>query len=221
MNEFICGAFSGLCQAFAGHPLNTLKVWKQNNVAIKNKLTISNLYRGISYPIQSSIILNSLTFSIYCKVNNYTCNSNYFCSGLLTGIAITPFQFGYDVATIKRQMNQKFKLNNIFNTKGFISAMVRQSLGLAIYFSSYHNLRDNNVDIIYAGGISGFTNWIITYPIDVVKTRQISNNINIKDALKMNNLYKGVSFCIFRAFIVNIIAFYVYENSLKLINKKK
>jgi solute carrier family 25 (mitochondrial carnitine/acylcarnitine transporter), member 20/29 len=219
MNEFLCGAFSGLCQSFIGHPLNTLKVWKQNNIIIKNRLNVTNLYRGISYPIQSSIVINSLTFSIYYKIN--TQYPSYFYSGLLTGLIITPIQFAYDVATIKRQMNYKFRLNDVFLTKGFFSSMSRQSLGLAIYFSSYHNLRNNNTNIIFAGGISGLTHWIITYPIDVVNTRQITNNISIKDALIKGNLYNGIEFCLLRAVIVNIVAFFVYENSLKLINKNK
>ena len=67
-----------------------------------------------------------------------------------------------------------------------------------------------------SGGIAGLLNWTFTYPIDVIRTRQMANNISIKKAINQGNLWKGYSACAMRAIIVNSASFYVYEKSKNL-----
>ena len=50
-----------------------------------------------------------------------------------------------------------------------------------------------------------------TYPIDTIRSRQISNNISIREAISMGNLWRGYSACLIRAFLVNSCSFYIYE----------
>ena len=62
MKDIIAGGISGMSQIAIGYPLDTLKVLSQNNLKINN-LNIKSLYSGVSYPLQSSIITNSIVFS--------------------------------------------------------------------------------------------------------------------------------------------------------------
>ena len=58
--------------------------------------------------------------------------------------------------------------------------------------------------------------WLITYPIDVIKTRIQSEKYNLKNALSKGKFNHGLSYCLLRSFIVNGFSFLVYENfSLK------
>ena len=62
-----------------------------------------------------------------------------------------------------------------------------------------------------AGACAGLINWTFTYPIDVIKNRQISQNCSIIVALKQKNLWKGYTFCAIRSIIVNAAVFTTYE----------
>ena len=69
----------------------------------------------------------------------------------------------------------------------------------------------NNYNPFISGGIAGLANWTVTYPIDTIKTRQTAHNINIYDALKMGNLWKGYLPCALREIIVNSYGFNIYQ----------
>ena len=63
--------------------------------------------------------------------------------------------------------------------------------------------------------------WLITYPIDTVKSRMQSNLCStIKESLQIGNLYHGLGYCLLRAFIVNGASFYTYEMTLSKIQSK-
>ena len=54
-----------------------------------------------------------------------------------------------------------------------------------------------------------------SYPIDVIMSRQIAQNISISQAYKQGALWKGFSICAFRAVLVNSINFSIYEFVMK------
>ena len=51
----------------------------------------------------------------------------------------------------------------------------------------------------------------ITYPIEVIKNRQMAQNIGLKDAINIGNIWKGYPICALRAVIVNSMNFWTYE----------
>ena len=54
--------------------------------------------------------------------------------------------------------------------------------------------------------------WLITYPIDVIKTRvQSGKSKCIVSSYKQKNLFKGLSICVLRAYPVNAVGLYTYE----------
>lgn len=210
--EFVYGGISGMCQNVVGFPLDTIKVLKQNNMNFLHKNPL-RYYNGFSYSVSNQIINNALSFSSLHNFNLYV--KNYYISGFLTGILVSPVVFTFDVGKIKNQVsNNKFhyiSLNDILYTKGKMTTVFRESLALSIYFGTYHELRKNNMNIITSGGLAGVLNWLITYPLDIIKTRQMTFQISFKEALLQKNLFRGLDVCLIRAFLVNSIGFYSYE----------
>ena len=86
---------------------------------------------------------------------------------------------------------------------------------MSAYFGVYDFCRSNEYSSLVSGGLAGLANWTLTYPIDVVKCRQIAQNITIKEALQQKHLWRGYPVCGLRAVIVNAANFWVYENAKK------
>ena len=123
----------------------------------------------------------------------------------------TPTQYIFDVAKIKRQTNKKLELKTFIENKGKIAVLNREVLAMGIYFKSYKYFKEKNYNSTISGGISGFLTWLITYPFDVIRSRQISQNIKMKHAIKCGNLYKGLIPCLIRSIITNSAVWTIYE----------
>ena len=231
MKEYISGGLSGIAQILVGYPLDTMKVLKQNNIKINMKNSLN--YNGVKYPLQLSIISNSIVFGIsntLNKYNNYQYstnkkinnNINMFINGYVAGIVSSPFVYIYDIKKTNVQTNNNNKLKDFMiksKFNGLFMTIMRESIGFGTYFSVYDLLKNEykyNIEI--SGGLAGVTNWTITYAIDVIKNRQLSNNISIIEAYKMKNMFSGYKYCLLRAFIVNSLIFSVYEKINNIIN---
>jgi len=231
MKEYISGGLSGIAQILVGYPLDTMKVLKQNNIKINMKNSLN--YNGVKYPLQLSIISNSIVFGIsntLNKYNNYQYstnkkinnNINMFINGYVAGIVSSPFVYIYDIKKTNVQTNNNNKLKDFMiksKFNGLFMTIMRESIGFGTYFCVYDLLKNEykyNTEI--SGGLAGVTNWTITYAIDVIKNRQLSNNISIIEAYKMKNMFSGYKYCLLRAFIVNSFIFSVYEKINNIIN---
>ena len=102
-------------------------------------------------------------------------------------------------------------MKTIVSTKGGYSTFARESIASSVYFGSYFTFRDYGLHPLISGGLAGLCNWTTTYPIDVIKSRQMAENISISKAIKMGKLWRGYSVCAARAVIVNAIDFWIYE----------
>ena len=209
MNDYIYGGISGLCQTTIGYPFDTCKVLLQNNRNIKD-LKFKNLMSGIKYPLTSSIFVCSINFGSYNYMKNHL-NLNIPLSGALSGLIVSPIVFVSDYGKIQRQMNINPIWKNIIYSKGFYSVMLRETTAFMVYFTSFNYARQYNIHPFFAGGIAGLANWTITYPIDVIRTRQIMQNCSMYNAFKQGRLWKGYIPCACRAIIVNSVGFYVYD----------
>ena len=83
---------------------------------------------------------------------------------------------------------------------------------MAIYFGVYNHAKDKGYNTLEAGGLAGLANWTATYPIDVVKTRQIAQQVTVRQAIAGGGLWKGYPVCATRAVVVNAAVFWVYES---------
>jgi solute carrier family 25 carnitine/acylcarnitine transporter 20/29 len=216
MNEFIAGALSGFGQTLLGHPLDTIKVRIQNGVSM-NGLKFRNYYRGVSYPLLSSSIINSIIFGVYHS--SYPETNNKIISGMLSGLAGAPVVYLFDVYKSKRQMEQTINMNSFLKTKGFIACCLRESIAFSTYFLSYDYLKKEGYSIPISGSIAGLINWTTTYPLDVIRNRQMIDNITMREAYNRGLLWKGYNICAMRALLVNSVGFYLYEVAISFFQK--
>lgn len=213
IQSFTAGAFSGLCQIIIGYPLDTLKVRIQSKKPIFG-LSIRDYYRGIGFPIVSGIIVNSIVFGTYKNFKEYT--GENIISGFMAGATISPFVYVFDIGKTKQQISKHPKLNMILHNKGFPASIMRESLAFSMYFSTYEYLhKTHKQNILVSGALAGLANWTFTYPLDVIRNRQIALNISAKQAFQMGNLFTGYMPCAVRALIVNAVGFYMYEYALE------
>lgn len=208
MNDFYAGFLVGITQTIVGHPLDTIKVLYQNKLQINN-IKPSTLYRGWKFPMFSAGLFNCTVFPIYERTYKYT--QNHTLSGALAGVAVSPSIFFIDIGKIKRQVNQPYTMKDYYRTKGFTMTSCREILAMSLYFGSYNKCKDWGMSPIIAGGIAGLTNWTFTYPLDVIRTRQMAQNISIRQAVRSRNLWRGYNVCALRAIIVNAANFKTYE----------
>ena len=214
MDAYLAGLTSGIVQTIIGHPLDTMKTWSQTNYKINNSYSLKNLYRGVKYPIISTSFISALTFGVYKNVYDKT-NNQYiagFTAGSIGGIFITPLE----LLKVSAQENINHG-NNMF--RGLIPTLLREIPAFTIYFSTYHNLREYNINVLLSGGIAGLSSWLLTYPLDTIKTRIQTNKAkSIRDAIKIGGLWKGFRYCAVRSMLVNSIGFYTYELSFLYLN---
>ena len=165
----------------------------------------------------SASIFNCTVFPMYERTIKYTNNS--FLSGALSGLVVTPAVFCFDIGKIRQQTEQKLKISNFYKSRGFFSTMGREVGAMTAYFGSYNYLKEQNLHPLISGGLAGLFNWTMTYPIDVVRSRQIAQQMTIKEAINIGGLWKGYSVCAARALIVNAAIFYTYEKTRELLDK--
>jgi hypothetical protein len=207
VSEFIAGFASGTIQTIIGHPLDTLKVWKQNKLAHAPR----NIFSGIKYPLVTGTFVTGVQFASYNWLNKYT-ESHAICgafSGIFTGICFAPI----DKYKIQSQLG-------ISHSKlGLATCLLREIPAGAVYFGSYSYFRDKQYTTLSSGAIAGASSWFLTYPFDIVKTQVQSGEYSTKTAiLKMTRretkITNGLGYCLMRAMLVNSIGFYVYESCI-------
>lgn len=219
MNEFIAGSLSGFSQTIIGHPFDTVKVCIQNGQSFSPKnMSFSDYFRGMSYPLGFSIMINALSFSAYNSLlTKY--NQNHIVAGTLSGLLVSPIIHFQDIGKIQRQLGNSLTLQSFLTLRGIHSTMLRECCALSIYFSTYNIMRSHDYNSLISGGIAGLTNWTLTYPLDVIRNRVYGQNISMFDALRLGSLWRGYSFCASRAIIVNAVGFKVYEDCKTLLEQ--
>jgi solute carrier family 25 (mitochondrial carnitine/acylcarnitine transporter), member 20/29 len=211
-NEFVNGFIVGTAQVLSGHPLDTLKSNMQKYKKINWDIFKRNprqLYRGITYPLLGNGIINAIFFGL--NKHFYTKYHNYYLSGAFAGFTTSFITNPIDLYKIRKQVAKK-NIYRINPFRGYISTTARESLAMSIYFGIYHDLIDRHWNPFLAGSFTGVMTWLITYPIDVIKTRiQSDSKITHYQALKQQNLWKGLNICLLRALIVNGVSFSIYD----------
>ena len=218
MSDIISAFGVGISETIIGHPFNTAKVLIQNNKKWYG-LPLKQYYRGVRYPLMSGTFFNMMVFPIKERTYQYT--NSYFLSGVIAGLIVSPPMFFVDTFTIKRQTNQSVSLSMFKGAKGFQMTMSREMLALSLYFGTYHWMRDDlKYNSLIAGGAAGLSNWTASYPLDVIRSRQIAQRITIKEAIKMGNFWKGFPIAATRSIVVNSISFTVFERLKNYIDGK-
>ncbi|XP_064784728.1 mitochondrial basic amino acids transporter-like isoform X1 [Oncorhynchus masou masou] len=84
--------------------------------------------------------------------------------------------------------------------RGMVTTLVRETPGFGIYFLTYDVLTRSLgcepddpymiLKLLFAGGMSGISSWISTYPVDVIKSRLQA------DGVGGHNKYNGIADCV-------------------------
>ena len=213
--DMIPSLSAGVAQTVVGHPIDTVKTLIQNKTSWRN-LSMGGYYRGFQAPFVVSLGFNSIVFPCHKFFHDKT--RSHVLSGAMSGVIVTPIVYASEVVKIAQQtgLNDKYKAFRSMNGLG--SIFVRETAAMSIYFSSFHFFKDRGHSSFIAGGASGFLNWGLTYPFDVIKTRQIAQGISVRDAVKQGELHRGLGFTLLRAVLVNSCIFHTYETTSKWVS---
>ena len=181
MNDIGIGLTIGLVQSGLGHPLDTVKTLLQNGQSFRGLRPLA-YYRGVMYPTMASLVFNATTFPIFTKMR---VNNNAYLSGAIAGVLIAPIDFAFDVGKIRRQTLTTTPLHS----KGMTLSCVRTVVAMSLYFGVYSDLTQQYGPLL-AGATAGLANWTVTYPLDIISTRQIAGNLCIREAMG-GNLFRG------------------------------
>ena len=203
--DVVAGLAAGAVQVLVGHPFDTVKVHLQNRRPWPG---FRVLYRGFRYPLAYACGYNALVFPIVQRSQD---TYGYALSGLMAGACTTPLVYTLDLCTVKRQLGLPIQLQ-----RGLTACLARESLAMALYFSSYHALRRHEWSTMTAGACAGLVNWAVTYPIDTVRNRQFAENVTSRAAMKRKRFYRGFSVCAMRAVLVNAAIFTTYEGVMSI-----
>lgn len=221
------------------------------------KDSVRGLYRGLSSPLAGVSFVNAIVFGIYGNVQRYVGNSDsyktHFVAGATAGLvqsficspmelAKTRLQLQHDKIGCEKFRGPRQCLSYIYRCEGLpgifrglsITAM-RDVPGFASYFVAYEWFirAKQNPGILYtlfAGGSAGIVSWLLTIPIDVVKSRIQADGMSgtrpmyngIGDCLRKSYAQEGLSFftrglssTLLRAFPMNAICFLVVSSTVR------
>ena len=218
-NALFAGIASGYAQIFIGYPFDSIKTWTQNiEISKRPKLNLKNLYKGVQFPlIQSPFTIAS---GFFINENVYKKYGNIYFSSMCSGIFISLFLCPFDYYKINYQQHKVPTIKHSFDRIHIVA--LREIPANICYFSTYHYMRNKELRPGTSGAISGICSWLLTYPIDTIKSRlQIQNKLTFMSAISQGNFYKGINITCLRAGIVNFIGFEVYEYTRMHLTSKK
>lgn len=230
MDSYINGSLSGMFGVILSHPIDTVKTARQSKININYNFL--NLYKGIVPPLIGVGLEKAIVFGTYQYLRKL--DFNVPVSGAISGFVATFIVTPYERLKILKQTSQKINTNIFQLYKGFSATFTREVPGFAIYFSTYHTLKNYyndkvNIEInkklspeisFLFGGISGFMAWVFIYPQDRIKTiiQSSTNDKKILTLIKntfnnggLKSFYSGFSFAISRAILLHAGTFMMFE----------
>ena len=200
-NDLLIGCCAGATQVIVGHPLDTVKVLQQSNNSWRG-LMLKDYYRGGLSILPNAVMKNSIIMPVFFKIREKT--KNDLISGGIAGLASAPTQYMFDFMKIKKQTYKKYEMRDIIKGRGKLLTATKETMGFGLYFKSFYYCREEKkLSAPISGGVSGLALWSILYPLDTIKTRQISGDIKFRDAMAKGNLYRGFGPCVLRSILAN------------------
>ncbi|XP_026667320.1 LOW QUALITY PROTEIN: mitochondrial basic amino acids transporter-like [Ceratina calcarata] len=220
------------------------------------KESVGGLYRGMSSPVAGVAVVNAIIFGVYGETQRRTtdpaCLSSHFIAGSLAGIAQSPICSPIELAKTRMQLQTSTTqfsgpvecLQHTYKHEGYRGVfkglgvtLLREAPSFGVYFLTYEALTRasenkpvSTLCMLLAGGLAGTASWVISYPLDVIKSRiQAGGNrySGVIDCLKQSVhtegyscLYRGLSSTIIRAFPTNAVTFTVVTWTFRLLGQE-
>ncbi len=195
------GACVGWSETLVGYPFVTCKVLLQNGASCWGH-PLRRYYRGVKYPLMSSVGFNMVVFPLH----EFLCaDTGHVVGGALSGLAISPAVYFFDKRMVRCQVGGRSALS-----RGFGMTCCREVLAMSAYFGVYYRAREDYGSLV-SGGAAGLANWTLTYPLDTLRNRQIAQGCSVRAALKQGRLWRGYSFAASRSVVVNAVSFTLWE----------
>ncbi|XP_077272066.1 mitochondrial basic amino acids transporter isoform X1 [Temnothorax americanus] len=222
------------------------------------KESVSGLYKGMSSPIAGVAVVNAIVFGVYGYTQRNLSEpdrlSSYFLAGASAGLAQTPVASPIELAKTRLQLQSTGQgnfqgpmqcLRKIYRQEGYRGVskglgitFLREGPSYGVYFVTYEMLTKTSskqpistLHMLLAGGFAGVASWVISYPIDVIKSRIQAESGNrysgVLDCLKKSIraegyscLYRGLNSTILRAFPTNAATFAVVTWTFRLFGEQ-
>uniref|UniRef100_A0A182K5D4 Mitochondrial carnitine/acylcarnitine carrier protein CACL n=1 Tax=Anopheles christyi TaxID=43041 RepID=A0A182K5D4_9DIPT len=219
---------------------------------------VHGLYRGMSSPMAGVAVVNAIVFGVYGNIQRRTTNPDslysHFLAGSAAGLAQSIVCSPMELIKTRLQLQdnlprgaERFSgpldctrsiwrregARGIFRGLGITAA--RDMPGFASYFVAYEYMvrcvaNPSPFVILMAGGLAGTFSWLVTFPLDVVKSRLQADGISGKpqysglaDCVRKSHAAEGMSFLsrglastLLRAFPMNAVCFLVVSYTMKL-----
>lgn len=201
-------------------------------------------------------VVNAIVFGVYGQAQKQMSDkdrlSYHFLAGATAGIAQSPISSPIELAKTRMQLQsstgRKYSgpvdcLKDIYKREGYRGVFnglgitfLREAPSFGVYFLTYEILTQSKEPIstarmLLAGGLAGTASWIISYPLDVIKSRiQAETNKRYNGALDCYRqsvssegymcLYRGLNSTILRAFPTNAMTFAVVTWTFRIFGEK-
>ncbi|XP_063595922.1 mitochondrial basic amino acids transporter-like [Penaeus indicus] len=226
------------------------------NSILKNE-SIRGLFKGMSSPMAGVAVVNAIIFGVQGNVSRHMKDPDALRSHVIAGSSAGLVQAfvtsPMELLKTRLQLQESSALTSpiecarrIFQTEGLkglfrgqMITVMRDVPAFGTYFLTYESLSrlyvgDDGLPsapaVLMAGGMAGVASWMITYPIDVVKTRLQCDGIGginkykgILDCVKvgiaeegLSSLTRGLAPTLLRAFPVNAATFAVVTWTIRL-----
>lgn len=222
------------------------------------KESVSGLYRGMTSPIAGVAVVNAIVFGVYGHTQRHLSEpdrlSAHFLAGASAGLAQTPVSSPIELAKTRLQLQSPSQgdsrgpiqcLKNIYRQegyrgvfKGLTITFLREGPSYGVYFVTYEMLTKTSSKqsistphMLLAGGLAGTASWVISYPIDVIKSRIQAESSDrysgaldcLKKSVRAEGyrcLYRGLNSTILRAFPTNAATFAVVTWTFRLFGEQ-
>lgn len=228
-------AIANTIQIVVGYPLDTMKTWYQ--IDTRFVFTPKRLYSGIMPPIIIGSGVAGICFEMFERGIQIMPD---YLAAMATGVCATSFTAIADPMKIHRQVGgcggmwgidcasgagSRYlnALPNILPRYGrfFTHCLCREIPFCGIYFTTQHRLRrDSKINPGIIGAISSVFAWTLSYPMDVMKTHNITRTVKSFGAGDTNvpvfrwsgiRYDRGLPLSIVRVGICGGIFMYVYD----------
>ena len=190
----------------------------------------------MSSPVIGSMVINSTLFGVESNVRKNLNFENQMTNlalsgaigGFVQGALLTPIEIvkiQMQIECSKYRSTYACVKDLVVNkglgslTRGFYLTVLRETPACAMYFVSFEIMtRKEKGDVapfwhlLIAGGISGCLSWVVTYPVDIIKTvYQADSSIRMTECLKVmknlgfKGLWRGLDAALLRYFIFSSI----------------
>ena len=244
--NLIPGFIQGITRVTISYPFDVIKVNMQKMIYSNIKQSLLTIYKTDPYKFYrgSSLcyftvgIERSIQYSFIEKMNNKKINP--YVSGLIMSIFSSIYQIPVqylttNIAIKNNKIDLKKYIIDIFKNKtnlykGYFIETPKNILGSTIFLGSYYTLRNkfgenNNLAPLY-GAISGTIVWIITFPIDTIRTEYQTSEKSIKNIINerikkygIKSFYNGLSPILLRTIPSASIGMFMYEYSRNIVKK--